>query len=218
MKGLLIKDFNLLKNNKQFFVMIMLVGGAFALAWDTPNFAISYVSIVFTMFTISTISYDEYDNGMAYLFALPVTRRGYALEKYVFGGVMVVCALAGMSALSWIVVAVKQIAYPLEEWAGVAGGSILVVIVLLALMIPLQFKFEADKSRIVLLAVCGCTALLAYAIAKISFSLGFDMGKAMEGMITGHPGGMITGCVLAGLLILAISYTASVKILEKKEF
>lgn len=218
MKGLLIKDFNLLKNNKQFFIMILLVGGIFAFAWDTPDFAISYVSIVFTMFTISTISYDEYDNGMAYLFSLPVTRRGYVLEKYVFGGVMMACAVAGMSVLSWIVVTVKQIAYPLEEWAGVAGGSILVVIMLLALMIPLQFKFEADKSRIALLAVCGCTALLAYVIVKISLSLGYDMGKAVEGLLIGHPGGMIVGCIIVGFLVLAVSYTASIKIMEKKEF
>ncbi len=218
MKGLLIKDFNLLKNNKQFFVIIMLVGGVFVFAWDTPDFAISYVSIVFTMFTISTISYDEYDNGMVYLFSLPVTRKGYALEKYVFGGIMVLCALAGMSILSWVVVTVKQISYPPEEWAGAAGVCILVAAVLLSLMIPLQFKFEADKSRIVLLFVCGCAALLAYGIVKISLSLGFDIGKAVEGIIVGHPGGMITGCAITGLLVLAVSYLSSVKILEKREF
>ena len=36
---------------------------------------------------MSSISYDEFDNGNAFLFSLPITRKDYVLEKYIFGSV-----------------------------------------------------------------------------------------------------------------------------------
>ena len=52
------------------------------------TFVSGYISIVFAMFAISTISYDEYDNGNAFLFTLPFSRKEYVLSKYVFGGAL----------------------------------------------------------------------------------------------------------------------------------
>ena len=77
MKGLLIKDFKLLKNQKQFFLIIGLITFMFLVTNDSPYFTITYATMMFSMFTMSTISYDEYDNGAAYLFSLPISRKGY---------------------------------------------------------------------------------------------------------------------------------------------
>ena len=82
MKGLLIKDFKLLKNQKQFFLIIGLITFMFLVTNDSPYFTITYATMMFSMFTMSTISYDEYDNGAAYLFSLPISRKGYVAEKY----------------------------------------------------------------------------------------------------------------------------------------
>ena len=59
-------------------VIFMLIAGQ-----DT-GFVIMYANIIFMMFGLSTISYDAFDNGEAFLFTLPITKKLYVQEKYVF--------------------------------------------------------------------------------------------------------------------------------------
>ena len=80
MKGLLIKDFKLLKGQKNFFFIVCLVGVMLMVTSASPSYVISYMTFVFSMFTLSSVSYDEYDNGLAFLFCLPVTRKKYVRE------------------------------------------------------------------------------------------------------------------------------------------
>lgn len=218
MKGLLIKDFMLMKNNKPFFVMIILMGGMLSFVWDNPDFAVSYVSILFTMFTVSTITYDEYENGLAYLFSLPVTRKRYAAGKYIFGLIAGVGALVFMSAVTWITVTVKHTAYSVEEWIGVVSVSFLVIVVFLSLMIPMQIKFEADKSRIAMLILSGGVFLVVFGAVKIAVSLGINVEKIFDSVIQMYPEQMIIGSILSGIIFMLVSNLISVKILENKEF
>ena len=86
MKGLLIKDFKLMLNQKKFFILIVLILGAIACFLDFDYyFLIGYFMFICSLFTISTISYDEFDNGNAFLFTLPFSRSRYVEEKYCFG-------------------------------------------------------------------------------------------------------------------------------------
>ena len=86
MKGLLIKDFQLMKNQGKILIAIFVVIAAFGIIADgNSSFLTAYITIFLALFTTSTISYDEYDSGYLFLFTLPVSRRGYVTEKYVFG-------------------------------------------------------------------------------------------------------------------------------------
>ena len=85
MKGLLIKDFKLLQGQKNFFITIIAIAGIMAIFMEDASFIIGYMTFVGSLFTLSTISYDEFDNGNAFLFSLPITRKDYILEKYGFG-------------------------------------------------------------------------------------------------------------------------------------
>ena len=111
MKGLLIKDFKLLKNQKQFFLTVSMMGIIFLVVSNNPDFVISYITIMISIFTLSTISYDQYNNGMAYLFTLPITRKEYVGEKYVFGLISTAASLAGVSAIAYAVSFAKSIEY-----------------------------------------------------------------------------------------------------------
>ena len=81
MKGLLIKDFKLMKNQKQFFLVILFFCIFFVVINGNPAFMISYLMVMCSFFTLSTISYDDFDHGMGYLFTLPVTRKIYVTEN-----------------------------------------------------------------------------------------------------------------------------------------
>ena len=85
MKGLLIKDFKLLKGQKNFFMAITAISIIMIIVSPGTSFPIGFLGFVGALFSLSSISYDEFDNGNAFLFSLPITRKDYVLEKYIFG-------------------------------------------------------------------------------------------------------------------------------------
>ena len=94
MKGLFVKDIELMKQQKQFFILVVVMEVILNLAGSgSVSFATGYFTIVTAIFAITTISYDEFDNGLAFLMTLPVTRKQYVAEKYLLG--------AGLTAVAW---------------------------------------------------------------------------------------------------------------------
>ena len=93
MKGLLIKDFKLLKGQKNFFMAIMAISIIMIITSPGTSFPIGFLGFVGSLFSLRSISYDEFDNGNAFLFSLPITRKDYVLEKYIFG------LISGMTSL-----------------------------------------------------------------------------------------------------------------------
>lgn len=86
MKGLLIKDFKLLKTQQKFFLLVLFIAIAVEMfSGSSSSFLIGYLSFMAILFTLSSISYDEFDNGNAFLFSLPITRKSYVIEKYGLG-------------------------------------------------------------------------------------------------------------------------------------
>lgn len=86
MKGLFVKDIELMKQQKQFFILVVVMEVILNLAGSgSVSFATGYFTIVTAIFAITTISYDEFDNGLAFLMTLPVTRKQYVAEKYLLG-------------------------------------------------------------------------------------------------------------------------------------
>ena len=81
MKGLLIKDFRLLKGQVYFLlivtgcVIVFMINGSEA-------FGVAYVCSMVALLSLTTVSYDEYENGCAFLFTLPITKKDYVKEKY----------------------------------------------------------------------------------------------------------------------------------------
>ena len=63
MKGLLIKDLQLMKNQGKGLIAILLVVAVFlGMSGMSPGFVTSYITLVFSIFTATSISYDEFDN------------------------------------------------------------------------------------------------------------------------------------------------------------
>ena len=84
MTGILMKDLMMLKCQKQFFFVMGVVGLMFLVIYDNPTLVFGYLTIMFSFIPLTTLAYDDADNGSAYLFTLPVSRKGYLVEKYLF--------------------------------------------------------------------------------------------------------------------------------------
>ena len=91
MKGLLVKDFCLIRQQKKFLAILLLL--AIVLNYNSDgSFVIGYLTFVCSFLIISSISYDEYDNGYSFLFTLPVGRKTYVQSKYIFAVLLSSCS------------------------------------------------------------------------------------------------------------------------------
>ena len=72
MKGLLLKDWKLLKNQRNLFVAVGAFAVFFCMMDQNLGFVVGYVTFVCAMTVLSTVTYDEFNNGNVFLFTLPL--------------------------------------------------------------------------------------------------------------------------------------------------
>ena len=217
MKGLLIKDFKLLKMQKNyFFVMIAVAIGMSVLSYDIA-FMLGFLTFAISLFTLSTISYDEFDNGNVFLFTLPISRAGYAVEKYCFA------SLLGIG--SWLFATLCAVA--VNTLKGIAAFSDIAVVALLilpamfviqAVMIPFQLKFGGERGRIAVIGMVGLLVVVGIAVVKVSEMLGIDIARAVDRLTAVSMGAFLLVVIAAALLLLLISMKISIAIMKRKEF
>lgn len=139
MKGLLIKDFLLMKNYKQV-MLFMLVIGIF-LGMNDISFAAGYILIFVSIVSMSTITYDEANHGLNTLFTLPISKSDYVKEKYLFSLII--------TGIGFMLVLILSRFHNLMEIVTVLSTSLL----LLSISLPFQLKEGNEKGRIVLFVV-----------------------------------------------------------------
>ncbi|MBS6194990.1 MAG: ABC-2 transporter permease [Clostridiales bacterium] len=223
MKGLLIKDFALFRNQKKTFLIIIAMLLVFMVtgAWEA-SFVQMYLPFIFCIYVMSSITYDELDNGLSFLMVLPITRKQYAAEKYLFG----ICMGAVGILLAMILAAVLQVKETglggMQSWFWenivTVGIIVLGTSFFLSVMIPVMVKFGNEKGRLVLfglmLAVFGGGYLLLQQVRQLPEVL----GKMTEVLMEAQEGVQFLFLIAAAAAIFLISYGITVHIMEKKEF
>lgn len=218
MKALLIKDWKLLMSQKQFFLVTIVIVGAFLFTAKNPAFVVSYATIMYTVFTISTISYDDYHNGMSFLMTLPVSRTDYVAEKYTFGILMGSGTSAVVMAAAAAVFKVRDTGLSAEELLLSAMTAMLVAVFFLAFTIPVQLKFGAEKGRMALMAVSMLCFVLVMGGAVLAERMGWKAGDLFE-KVEEAPLGMVVCAMGAGCVcILLLSAVISLRVLKQREF
>ena len=213
MKGLLIKDFKLMQMQKRFFLLILLVGVVITFSSYDIAFTTGFMAFVSSLFSISSISYDEFDNGNAFLFSLPISRRTYAVEKYIFGAILGCCAWMLAVILTTLVGFFKGIYPDTEMWLS-AAFILAIMFMILALMLPFQLKFGGERGRIALI-VC---LVLVSVLGTLAELIGIDLATILDTMPTVHAGILAAILLIVSLLLLGLSCLISIGIMQKKEF
>ena len=218
MKGLLIKDINLLKGQKQMWIGIIAIMTIVLVYADNPSFVIIYMAIIASMFTLNTMSYDEAQNGLSFLFTMPISRKNYLREKYLFGISLSVLAILAASLAGKAVCLAKHLEFPAEELLITVISGLLTAVVVLAFSLPLQVKFGMEKGRVVLLAIFGLVFLLGTAIMKLVPDSLTAIFAWADRMIETYPAASILSCCIIVLLFMYLSYLTAVHFMTKKQF
>ena len=210
MKGLFVKDIELMKQQKQFFILVVVMGVILNLA-GSGSFATGYFTFVTAIFAITTISYDEFDNGLAFLMTLPVTRKQYVAEKYLLG--------AGLTVAAWGIEAITGvICKGVAELQGCLSEKIIYIplaLLMLSVSLPLVIHFGAEKGRYIAMVMWAIIIAVVYILIK-TMGLSAD---AVDAWLNGLNWGMVlAGVVLFTVIVYMGSFWIGVRLMEKKEF
>lgn len=217
MKGLLIKDIRLMKNMRNSIIMILLIAVSMGAYMKDVSFIITYLALIGASFTTSTMSYDEFDNGYTFLLSLPVTRKGYVLEKYAFG-----LLLGGGGWLLGSVIV--TVAGAVRNTSTVTDSLMMslvmlpVALLLLSVLIPFHMKFGGEKGRIVMIITIGLIFAATVLGVKLAEAMNIDLDAALEKLPVMGTGAVAVGAVVISVVILLLSCRISIGIINKKEF
>lgn len=212
MKGLMVKDLRLLLQRKSFFALLIIAAAALGMTDSGTSFLIMYFTIVMSVFVSSTVTYDEYDNCYPFLFTLPVTRKIYAQEKYLFG---IVLGLAADIIATCIAVAVT-LARGEQITADIFESTVMAVPVFLlvnAVSLPFTLKYGVEKSRTGMMAAGG----IVLAAGLFAFKDDGAVLDRIEAVISENAVTVSVIVYAAVIVIEIISYFTGIRIMEKKE-
>jgi ABC-2 type transport system permease protein len=213
MKGLMIKDFRLMFRRKRSFIFILLCGFIVNFSTDA-EFFVGWLMLIGSLFALSTIAYDEHDNCYPFLMTLPITRKGYVIEKYLFG------MLSG--AAFWLIgvvfyaitVFLKGSPEYLSEKFLSFLELLLIPLLLLDFTIPINLKYGSEKVRLVMIIIWGA-----------AFGVAFVVNRLIPGGV--RPDAFISSLSTTALtvfaILVAVAFTGlsvhfSMRIISKKEF
>ncbi len=220
MKGLLIKDFQLVKTQGKTLLIVALALGVFMeIAGMSEGFVTGYITIIMSVFAATSISYDEYENCFSFLMVLPVSRKEYVNEKYVFSGILIFSAwLIGLTVGSVFRI-IRGEPVLSAEWLAGCFSYITVAAVFLSLMLPLRLKFEGEKGRVVLPLAIAAMGILIYGGVRLADLAGIDVtGSSIKILNQMGAAGIMAMLVIIPTAAAVISWICSRHILEKKEF
>ena len=177
MKGLLIKDLQLVFSNKTilpifvFITAMLLITGS----GETVFFVVAYLTMISGLMVISTISYDEIDHSGSFLMTLPITRKLYTIEKYVLTYIVEIAGWLFSLLLCSIFSYFSQmnVQYTDMLWGSIT--TVMVICIILVVMIPIQLKFGNEKSRIFMLGLGAGVMVVVYAGKWIMNALHIDV-------------------------------------------
>lgn len=218
MKGLLIKDLRLMLIQKRFFLMMVIIAIGMMFSMNNSSFIFGYLTFVCSLFSISSISYDEFDNGYAFLFTLPITRKEYILEKYVFGFIV--------SLISWVISIIIAFSYEIIknnmfsyiDILESAVGLLLINFIILSLLIPMKIKYGSEKGNIAQMILFGGIFIVGFAIYQIMNILNVDITGFLNIIESLHIGILFIVVLMIVCLIIFICIQSTIKIMNNKEF
>lgn len=202
MWGLMLKDLLNLKKQGQLFIVLLLVYGGLAVFSDMPELFSVFIMIGAIIPTTAE-AFDERAHWDRLVLSLPVSKKMIVGSKYLLGVGM---SLIGMGL--YIGVGAVQSA----AFGEVVGSAVLIYalsVLVLALLMPLLFKFGSEKLRLIMIIVV--------LIPVVGFAALADHIQVPE-IAPGQVAPLIAAAVAGVLCLLAVSFFVSVGIVSRKEF
>lgn len=208
MKGLLKKDLCMIWNYSRSFVMILVVFMIVGAFMEDSFFYSFYPVLLAGMLPVTMISYDERFKWDVYCQSLPVSRKAQVTAKYVLSLLIVItvllCCVGAQIYRMLDMVEFDVSAMPWQDLPGYVAVLLGLGLISPSLMMPMIFKFGAEKGRMVFFVVIGFFCAMG---TFFSIKGPLQMPQFPE-----------VALILVCLVLFGVSWLVSVGIVEKKEF
>lgn len=213
MKGLILKELYLVKSFAKQYLLLLALMAAWSVFVNNLSFVIVYIVVLGSSLVISTTAMDEAVSFNKFAVTMPVESRKLVKAKYALLFIFIGASMAG----AWLLyLAINLITWGKAEFMGLEGIVVMESLFLSAnaMAIPVMFKVGATKARytyIIVMLVMGALIMGGYQIAR-------KTGRSLDEMLKNGEGALNLAAVGFALIIVAISYFISVKIVRKKEW
>lgn len=220
MRGLFIKDLCLMRELKKLVLIVIFISVVFSVSGTDSTFLTGYIVILTALLAGMTISYDEMNHGLAFFMTLPVTRKQYVAEKYIIGLIMMIVGMLYAFGITAVRILIISDPIHLKENLIVAILCGVIGIIMMSFSIPIDLKFGAEKGRIMLIAGFMVVFLAIFFGLRFLEQNNPELKEAVIQWINETlTGEMIYPfCAVCAILFLGISFLASCRIMEKREF
>lgn len=217
MKGLMIKDFLTMYKQKMFFavsIFLTVLNGA-----NLKNPLVIFLFLGFFMgsIAISTITFDKMDNGLAYIFTLPASRKMYVLQKYLLLFAVELATLA-MSVGLFFIMRMAVAGFSRISWSSIGFQTAVafgLTLLYLSASLPLFIKFSSSKIQYVTMGLVIVMMVATFLIIKITQDNLFGLNTIFVKLL--HMNLIVVGSIGVGasLLLFAVSGLISLKIISR---
>lgn len=217
MKALFIQDIRYMLTQKSFLFLIVFIGIVLSLTQnDNYIFVIGYLGFMGMITGMMSLTMDDQSHGLAFLFSLPIDRRVYVREKYIFIVLMGISFSIFATALCLLFRMFADYKAPLDEILATSLGTLFVMLLFVCFMLPLQLKFGAERARLASFIAIGlffAAVIVAGLVVNFADALPF-----IQAFLSMSPVAL-AGIGAAFLIVcLRISYSASLRVILHREF
>ena len=151
------------------------------------------------------------------LFSLPIDKKIYVEEKFVYGIMLSFTTLVLSTILACIVEVINDGTLTNENVV-TALAYFPIILLLISFMIPLQLKYGGEKARIAMIGVFAVLALLGYGIYKVVSIMNVNMMPLLQSLTTMNIYVLIGLCLFVSIVLCFVSMKISISVMKKKEF
>lgn len=208
MKGLLIKDFMMIKKHCMMLVPIGLVFFVISVTSQASSMYFAYYSAaIFSMLPITVMAYDEANKWNKYEILLPIGRAKIVLEKYILLIIFIVPIIL-IESIGLAVTCNLSVSYTISLISIMLFcGTIAPTVVL-----PIIFRFGYLKGRIINIIIISIMAVVVNVIAATNSSNGTLVESEFE------PNEYSILVAVAAVILIGISLLISIQVYKKREF
>lgn len=204
MKGLIIKDFYMIKKYLKFYLLMVAAFSVAHAAGSDSMFFLIYPTVLSGVLINTLLSYDETFGFMQFADSFPISRKAFVISKYMTA-LIVMGIMAVINTLSVSCHLAVTGNFSVGEVISTVSLLVLTNVLGFAVMVPLTFRFGNEKGRIVFILTIGLLSAVFMGVYSAERFVNADN---------------ITACVvmlISAAVVFIVSMYISVKFFENRE-
>ena len=207
MKGLLLKDWYMIKKYCRSYVVIAAIFIAVSLVSDDNMFFVFYPCLLCGMIPVNLLGYDERSHWVQYSCSLPYTKEQIVSTKYLIGLLAQITVLIVTAAVQGIKMRING-SFELNDFIVLMLLMLTMATLTSSISLPFIFKLGVEKGRIayfVMIGFVGCGSVFAAGLFRGHFKSDIQLNA------------LLIVLALVGVGVYILSWYLSVVFYKKRE-